>query len=63
MCGLHTKSRWKTGVNIHYGRCFGLCHGRGVGRSGVLQGTFLVGDGGAVFRGWTLCWWEVVSST
>ena len=51
MCVLHTISRWKAGVNLHYGRYFGLCRGSGVGRSGVLQRTFPAGDGGAVFRG------------
>ena len=42
--------RWNAGFDIHYGRHFGLRRGSNVGRSGVFQRTFLVGDGGGVFR-------------
>lgn len=47
---LHTKPRWSAGFDIHYGKHFGLLRGSTVGRSGVFQTTFLVGDEGGVFR-------------
>ena len=51
MCGLHTESIWEAGVDIHQGRCFGLCGGSGGCGSSVFWRTFLVGDRGGVFRG------------
>ena len=51
MCGLHMESMWEVGVDIHQGRCFGLCGGSGGCGSSVFSRTFLVGDRGGVFRG------------
>ena len=60
MCGLHTKPRWKAGVNIHYCRYLHLYGGGGGGGSDVFWRMFPVGDGGGVFGGGFLCLEDLV---